>query len=76
MATLAPCESMQIFIDAVKQKMAADGVSVSELARRTGIKQPSMSRILTGNQGSANLATCDTIATALGTTTVKLLSSR
>lgn len=75
MATLAPSETMLVFIDAVRAKMEADGVSYSELARRTGIAQPKIHITLNGKCGSCTLATADKIAAGLGSTTLDLLNS-
>lgn len=73
MATLAPCESMQIFIEAVKKRMADEGITKAELCRRSGITPPRLTQMLAYQRGSANLATCDAIAKALETTTSDLL---
>lgn len=74
--TLAPSDTMQAFIGAVKSRMEEQGVSGAELSRRLGVAHPTISAILNGRGGSCSFATADRIAEALGTTTLDLLNSK
>ena len=51
----------------VRQEMTRQGVTQSELARRLGIKQPSLSQILGGKYGAVPQSLLDVLA-ALGLT--------
>jgi transcriptional regulator with XRE-family HTH domain len=72
---LAPADTMEAFVEAVKAKMIRDGVTQVELAKRLGIRQPTLSGKLSLARGNMSFATADEIAKALGTTTLELLTS-
>lgn len=76
MATyLAPANTMEAFIFAVKAKMKRDGISQVELANRLGVHKTAVSQKLGLRGGNCTFETADQISHALGTTTIELLNS-
>jgi transcriptional regulator with XRE-family HTH domain len=72
---LEPADTMEAFLDAVKAKMKREGITKVELAKRLGIHETAIGKRLNGKAGNCTFQTADEIATALGTTTIELLTS-
>ena len=63
---------MDVFANNVLQQMEDLGLSMTELAKRSGKDRSTLHKTLNGQGGSFNLATCDAIAEALGTDALNL----
>lgn len=72
---LAPSDTMEAFVVAVKATMKRDGITQVELAKRLGIHKTAVGQKLNGRGGNCTFETADEIAHALGTTTRELLAS-
>ncbi len=72
---LAPSDTMEAFLFAVKAKMKRDGITQVELANRLGIHKTAVGTKLNGRGGNCTFQTADEIAHALGTTTLELLNA-
>lgn len=59
----------------IKARMDAIDMSRAELARRTGIARPHITRLLSGERPDPNLSTAERIATALKCPLAKLLTT-
>ncbi len=70
---LAASDTMTVFVDAVKKKMASEGITQAALAERIGVSRPVVARFLTKRGGNCSFQTADKIASALDTTTLDLL---
>jgi transcriptional regulator with XRE-family HTH domain len=70
---LAPDDTMEAFVEAVKAKMKRDGITQVELANRLGVHKSAITQKLQGKGGNCSFRTADEIARALGTTTIELL---
>ncbi len=71
--TLAPSQSMELFIRAVRDRMTERRITGVSLSAKARISRAGLSELLNGRGGSCSLATADAIASALETTTIDLL---
>lgn len=72
--SLAPSDTMVIFVENVNSILEHREMSKSELARRCGITPSSLRVKLNGNGGSCSFATADKIAHALDLSVIEILT--
>lgn len=72
--SLAPSDTMVLFVENVNSILEHRDISKSELARRCDVAQAAMSKLLNGKAGSCTFATADKIAHALDLSVMEILS--
>ncbi len=72
--SLAPSDTMVIFVENVNSILEHREMSKSELARKCGLDLRGVRGILNGSGGSCTFATADKIAHALGLSVIEILT--
>lgn len=73
--SLAPSDTMVIFVDRVNAILEEREMSKSELARQCGLDPSTLRKIINGRGGSCTFATADRIAGSLGTSVIDILTT-
>ncbi len=72
--SLAPSDTMVIFVENVNSILEHREMSKSELARMCEMPLPALRRLLNSRGGSCSFATADKIAHALGLSVIEILN--